>query len=75
MANIAPRTTAAFFQYVPVGVAGIPATPGCVVLPPYIGGEGHYCAQSAAESLHQRVVFFQTAVEDPVPTIINPFAE
>jgi len=74
-ANIDAHTTAAFFQYVPVGVAGIDPTPGCVVLPPTSAHEGHFCAQSAAESLHQRVVFFQTAVSDPVPTIINPFAQ
>jgi len=54
---------------------GIDPTPGCVGLPPAIGSEGHFCAQRAAESLHQRVVFFQTAVTDPVPTIIDPFSE
>jgi len=73
--NIDATTTAAFFQYVPVGVDGIAPTPGCAALPISVGGEGHYCAQRAAESLHQREVFFQTAVSDGVPTIINPFAE
>jgi hypothetical protein len=73
--NIDPQTTAAFFQYVPVGVEGIDPTPGCVVLPPRSANEGHFCAQGAAESLHQRVVFFQSAVNDAVPKIIDPFAE
>ena len=75
-ANIDAHTTAAFFQYVPVGVAGIPPSPGCTVLSPGSAHEGHYCAQSAAESLHQRTVFFQSALsDDPAPTIINPYAE
>ena len=73
--NIDANTTAAFFQYVPVGVEGIDPTPGCAALPISIGGEGHYCAQRAAESLHQREVFFQTTISNGVPTIINPFAE
>jgi len=75
LGNIDANTTAAFFQYVPVGVEGIDPTPGCAALPIAIGGEGHYCAQRAAESLHQREVFFQTMLSNGVPTIINPFAE
>jgi hypothetical protein len=74
-ANIDAQTTAAFFQYVPVGVEGFPPTPGCEVLSPTSAHEGHYCAQSAAESLRQRAAFFRSAVEDEVPTIIDPFAE
>jgi hypothetical protein len=74
-ANIDAQTTAAFFQYVPTGVEGFPPTPGCAALNPSSGGEGHFCAQSAAESLRQRAAFFRSAVEDDVPTIINPFAE
>lgn len=75
-ANIDAHTTAAFFQYVPVGVPGIPPSPGCTVLSAGSAREGHYCAQSAAESLHQRAVFFQSALgDDPAPTIINPYAE
>lgn len=74
VANIDERTSAAFFQYTPVGIDGIPPSPGCVVLPEISAREGHYCAQSAAESLHQRVVFFQSALSDPAPTIINPYA-
>ena len=72
--NIDADTTSAFFQYVPVGVPGIDPTPGCTVLSPSSASEGHYCAQSAAESLHQRVVFFQSAVNGEVPVIVDPFA-
>lgn len=69
-ANIDAETTAAFFQYVPIGVDGIDPTPGCLTSGE---SEGHYCSQSAAESRHQRAVFFRTAVEEGIPTIINPF--
>ena len=67
--NVDDATTSAFVQYVPAGVPGIPPTPGCV-------GQtnGHFCAQSAAESELQRRVFFQSALADPVPVIVNPFA-
>ncbi len=74
-ANIDAETTAAFFQYVPVGVEGIDPTPGCTVLSAESSREGHYCAQSARESRRQRQVFFQTALTQQAPTIINPFAE
>ena len=47
----------------------LPATPGCAGQP-----EGHYCAQTAPESLHQRSVFFASAVTG-VPVIIDPFAD
>ncbi len=70
--NIDGRTTAAFYQYVPVGVTGVDPSPGCAALGER---EGHYCAQSAAESLRQRLVFFQTALTDAAPTIINPLAQ
>jgi len=72
-ANVDAETTAAFFQFVPVGVPGIPPTPGCAALPPSSGGEGHYCAQSAAEARQQRVLFLESALSQPVPTITNPF--
>jgi len=75
VANIDARTSAAFFQYTPVGIDGIAPSPGCAVLPETSAREGHYCAQSAAESLRQRTVFFQTALTDPAPTIINPYAD
>ena len=68
-ANIDPDTTAGFYQYVPVGVPGIPETPGCANQP-----EGHYCSQVAPEALHQRSVFFQSALGG-APTIIDPLAE
>ena len=69
IANVDAETTAAFYQYVPVGVAGIDPTPGCAT---YGEREGHFCAQIAPESLRQRVVFFQTALRNPAPTIIDP---
>lgn len=72
--NIDATTSAGFFQYVPTGVPGIPPTPGCAALTPSRASEGHYCAQSAVESLHQREVFFQSALTG-VPRIIDPFSE
>ncbi|HSP99188.1 MAG TPA: hypothetical protein VL049_18355, partial [Candidatus Dormibacteraeota bacterium] len=60
--NLAPDRSGAFYQYVPIGVDGIDPTPGCAVLTPSIGGEGHYCAQSAAESFLQRATFFTSAL-------------
>jgi hypothetical protein len=68
-ANIDSQTTSGFYQYVPTGVPGIPTTPGCEAQP-----EGHYCAQTAPPALHQRSVFFQSALEG-VPLIIDPLAE
>jgi hypothetical protein len=71
VANMDEQTTAAFYQYVPVDIAGISATPGCAA---FGEREGHYCAQIAAESLRQRVVFLQTALSQSAPTIIDPLA-
>jgi len=71
--NVDAWTTAAFYQYVPVGVPGIPPTPGCTVLSARSRSEGHYCAQGAAESRLQRVHFFQSALAG-VPRIIDPLA-
>ena len=71
-ANIDAETTAAFFQYVPVGIDGIDPTPGCTVLSDRSAREGHYCAQGAAESERQRAAFFLSALEAGPPTIINP---
>jgi hypothetical protein len=67
VANIDAETTAGLVQYVPLGVPGIPSSPGC-------SGqvEGHYCAQSAFEAVNQRVAFYRTAVRDGVPTIFDP---
>lgn len=71
--NIDAETTAAFFQYVPVGIAGIDPTPGCVELSQTSANEGHYCAQGAHESEAQRAHFFRTALGNGPPEIINPF--
>ena len=72
--NIDARTTAAFYQYVPRGVEGVEPTPGCddPALAESSAREGHYCAQSAKESLRQRVHFFETALGDDAPEIIDP---
>ncbi len=71
--NIDPETSAAFFQFGPVGAGDVPATPGCAALPPASASEGHHCAQNAAEALHQRAIFFQSALVG-VPRIIDPFS-
>jgi len=71
--NIDAETTAAFFQFVPVGIEGIDPTPGCAVLTPRSATEGHYCAQGAEESERQRAEFFLSALGEGPPTIINPF--
>ena len=72
--NIDARTTAAFYQYVPRGVEGAEPTPGCddPGLAESSAREGHYCAQSAEESLRQRVHFFETALGEDAPEIIDP---
>jgi hypothetical protein len=72
--NIDARTTAAFYQYVPRGVEGVEPTPGCddSTLVESSAREGHYCAQSAEESLRQRVHFFETALGEDAPEIIDP---
>jgi hypothetical protein len=74
VANVDAETTAAFYQYVPVGVPGIPPTPGCAALDPARANEGHYCAQSATESRAQRLIFFGTAIDPSraAPTIVDP---
>jgi len=71
--NVDAETTAAFFQFVPDGVIGIPPTPGCLVLSTRARFEGHYCAQDAAEAREQRLGFFESALVG-VPEIRNPFA-
>lgn len=74
VANIDDRTTAAFYQFVPQGVADIAPTPGCASPPlsPQSANEGHYCVQNAAEALLQRLVFLETALTDEAPLIVNP---
>jgi len=74
--NVDARTTAAFYQYVPKGVEGVGSTPGCdvLLLSERSATEGHYCAQSAEESIRQRIHFFTTALEKKAPEIIDPVA-
>ncbi len=67
MGNIDPETTAGFYQFVASGVSGIPPTPGCENEP-----NGHFCAQDAPAALLQRVLFLRSAVEQAVPTIVDP---
>ncbi len=71
--NLGEETTGAFVQYAPTGLPDVPPTPGCEALSPSSGSEGHFCAQSAAESRAQRLHFFLSAL-DGVPEIVNPFA-
>lgn len=70
--NINSGTTAALYQYVPVGVDGITPTPGCEVLNIT---NGHFCAQGAEEAHRQSLKFLRSAIEDPAPTIIDPLGE
>ena len=65
--NIDTETTAALYQFVATGVPGIPPTPGCENEP-----NGHFCAQDAPAALLQRVLFLRSAVEQAVPTIVDP---
>jgi len=69
MGNIDSETTSAFAQYVPAGIPGLEPTPTCE-----FQTEGHFCAQTADSAIEQRVRFFQSALTDPAPTIVNPFA-
>ncbi|MEN8181958.1 MAG: hypothetical protein ABFS46_05420 [Myxococcota bacterium] len=64
VANIDPGTSAAYVQFVPLGVPDVPSDPGCS-----FEIEGHFCAQSAREARRLRVDFYRSAIEDPVPTI------
>jgi hypothetical protein len=59
---------------VPKGVESVDPTPGCdePALAESSAQEGHYCAQSAEESLRQRVHFFETALGEGAPEIIDP---
>jgi hypothetical protein len=72
--NIDARTSAAFYQYVPQGVEDADPTPGCEdpALTEGSAREGHYCAQRAEESLRQRVHFFESALGEGAPEIIDP---
>jgi hypothetical protein len=66
-ANIDAETTAGMVQYVPTGVPDLPPSPGCES-----NDEGHFCAQSSPVAVQQRQEFYQSAVDDPVPTIPAP---
>jgi hypothetical protein len=68
VANVDAGTSAAFVQFAPAGVPGVPSTPGC-----QFQFEGHFCAQIAPASERLRADFFRSAVEDPVP-VIGPVA-
>jgi hypothetical protein len=72
--NVDAMTTAALYQYVPQGVPGVTATPGCKSPPlsERSAREGHYCAQSSAESIWQRVEFLRSALEGGIPRISDP---
>ena len=70
-ANVDLETTAGLVQYAPTGLPGIPPTPGCAALPPSSGGEGHYCAQRAAESLRQQAAFLRSALGGGAPVIVD----
>ncbi len=71
VANIGPRTTAGYVQYVPLGVAGLLPTPGCTPpnLPLEYAWEGHFCAQLARESQAQRARFLSSALGRGAPVI------
>ncbi len=72
--NVDAMTTAALYQYVPQGVSGVAATPGCAAPPlsERSAHEGHYCAQSSAESIRQRVEFLRSALEGGIPRVSDP---
>lgn len=76
--NVDATTTAAYAQYVPTGVGGIDPTPGCTAAFRPGGtdqSEGHFCAQSAFESVLQQRLFLESAVLDSVPRIVDPTEE
>lgn len=58
---------AAFVQFAPTGVPGIPPSAGCTSQP-----EGHYCAQTAPESRALRAAFYRSALGGGTPVIGGP---
>lgn len=62
-ANVDAQTTAAFVQFAPSGLPGIPPTSGC-----QFQTEGHYCAQTAPPARAQRVDFYTSALSG-VPVV------
>jgi hypothetical protein len=73
--NLDAETTGGLVQYAPVGVPGVPPTPGCAMLPPASASEGHFCAQSAPESQRLRADFFRSALDGAAPEIGNPSSQ
>lgn len=69
--NLPGGGTGAYVQYAPVGLPDVPPTPGCTELLATRAGEGHFCAQSAKESRLQRIIFFQTALGEGPPEIVD----
>ena len=70
--NINPDTSAALYQYVPVGVEGVAPTPGCELLNLT---DGHACAQISEEAVTQALGFLISAVNDATPEITDPLGE
>lgn len=64
--NVDAETSAAFVQFAPSGIPGIPPSPGCSGF--FYETEGHYCAQTAPEARELRASFYRSAV-DGVPVI------
>jgi hypothetical protein len=62
--NVDTETTAAFVQFAPDGLDGIPPLPGCVG-----EFEGHFCAQVAPEAHRLRADFYRSAVENDPPVV------
>jgi hypothetical protein len=69
--NVDAQTTGGLVQYAPTGLPDLPPSPGCAALSPSSASEGHFCAQSAAESRAQRVEFFRSAL-DGLAEIVDP---
>jgi hypothetical protein len=65
-ANVDAETSAAFVQFAPSGIPGIPPSTGCSGI--FHEEEGHYCAQVAPEARAMRASFYRSAV-DGVPII------
>jgi hypothetical protein len=62
--NVDAETTAAFVQFAPDGLPGIPPSPGCVGQP-----EGHFCAQVAPEAHRLRADFYRSALGAAPPVV------
>jgi hypothetical protein len=62
--NVDAETTAAFVQFAPDGLPGIPPSPGCVGQ-----NEGHFCAQVAPEARSLRAGFYQSALGSQPPVV------